>query len=147
MEFFDFVDQVFAKLDQRFAMLPAENQVANLILLDAETGEKAAEVFKRLGGQIDRDEVTGHKLILTLFFAVVGLVLTVLIGSFVIGFWTSLALGLLLWGGYTVWRAFRLVNEQTKQEKLEQELRDNPQLIGEMATQMMEELRKKDRAK
>lgn len=143
-EFSDFIKKVFEEnFDLKFVSLPAEDQCAEFILLDLANGKVLSEFFDCVAGNHDPDEVSGYKIILTIIASVIGVILTTLIGWFFTGFWISLGISLVFWLLLTIFIAFRIVNKQEQHAALEKELQENPELVGKLVVEMMNELKSK----
>jgi len=143
-EFSGFIKEVFEEnFDLKFVSLPAEDQCAEFILLDLENGNTVAAFFDSVAGNHDPDEVSGYKIILTIIASIVGAILTTLIGWFFSGFWLSLGISLVFWLLFAIFISFRIVNKQEQQAAFEKELQEDPEIVGKMVVEMMNELKSK----
>jgi len=142
-EYFEFVNQLFGKYFKiNFVSLPAVDQCLELIILDTENSKIAQEFFDRIGGKIDPDEESGYRILLTIIFSIIGLIITTLVGWYFFGFWISFGISIGFWVIFALVKAIRIVNAQEAQEEFEKELQENPEMIGKLAVEFMEELKK-----
>jgi hypothetical protein len=142
-EFFTFTNALFSEhFNLHFSVLPSEDQCAECILLDAENGKVLTEFFERVSGNYDPDEVSGNTILLTIFTAVIGFIIFTIVGWFLVGFWPSFGFNLLFWLIFTVYCSLKTVNNQEEQQALEEEIQQNPELIGQMVVDMVDELKK-----
>ncbi len=143
-EFFEFVDQLLTEhFNAKLIILPPEDQCAEVFIIDQESGDAVSRFFARVAGKVDPDEVTGYKIMAVMGICFIAFLATLALGWALIGFWVGLGISLVGWGALCLWKSVSLVNEQEEHEAIEQELLENPEMIGKLAQEFMKELKGK----
>ena len=140
--FFEFIDKILNdNFRDKLIILPAQDQCAETFIIDNESGEVLSKFFSIVSGNLDSDKVLGNKMFLIILFSVIAFLATIVAGWFFSSFWMSFGIGLLFWGGMAIWLMIKAVNGHEEQERLEEELRENPEMIGKLAQEFMNELK------
>lgn len=139
--FMAYINRVFG---ENFNLTPViisdDGEGATLVFLKSEGAAKAQDFFNRIRGEIDPDEVSGFKIMLTIAGCVVGAICTTLIGWPFVGFWMPLLCSIITWPVIGLFTSIALVRKQEQEEQAMQVLADNPEMMVKMMQEMLPEV-------
>ena len=141
-DFFAWANDIFAQyFDRQMVSLPAEDQCAEIFFTDATSATEMQAAFDQQNGRLDSEKILTYQVLLICVLSFLSIIPLSYLASMFFGFWPSLLLGagvgLLCGFGMCLWT----VAQDEADKEFEQELLDNPELIGKMALEYMNELK------
>ncbi len=141
--FFELLHEVFPeRFASRFVFLPAQDQCAEIILMQSPDSKDVATTFDRLSGQVDIEEVANSKITANATVAILGLLATTGGGWVLFGFWKALAVSLMVWIVVFFRGCSQAIREQDEQMALAKQVEENPEVITEMAMEFLDGIRR-----
>lgn len=143
-EFYKYLNQILeSETSQSYALLPASDQISELMLVKSEISNDIEELLQVAAGtfRADPDVVTGFKVMFIFSVCIILLFVSIVVGWIFYGFWVSLGLSLLIWGGLATLWSFSVVLQNQKNREIAEELSNNPEMMGKLAISVMDDFK------
>lgn len=120
-----FIDEVLEQsFEKKLLILPTGDQCCRLLVVSKADYEPLKEFFTLAEKGANADTIYNYRFWATVLITLVGFVITPFIGWYFFGFWISALFSLVFWlifGGYNLFRAVSIVEEEERVEKLKEE--------------------------